>query len=175
MRQSQLLIGFVLLFTLIGCQQDRAGRTTGELPTQGSTAATQQTAAVADASGELSLALGGPGPHLTDAAGTALYALDADTAGEGCVGVCLEAWPPMLISEAQPSVAAGLQPNLVSSVQRPDGTNQVTYANKPLYRYAGDTGAGRTTGHGVDDRWGRWHLVGPGGETVAGHRAPDQD
>ena len=106
------------------------------------------------------------GAYVADSAGSALYALEGDVAGEGCVETCPETWPPVLIEQAQPTVAAGLQPNLVSVVERPDGTRQVTYGNRPLYRYAGDAGAGRTAGHGVSDRWGRWHLVGVGGEPL---------
>lgn len=167
MRQSSLLIAWVVALTFVstGCQ-DRSGRDDGDIEAAPGIATPATTPAAVDAAGELTLANSGPGPHLTDRAGSALYALDGDTAGEGCVDVCLEAWPPMLIAEAQPSVAAGLQPNLVASVQRPDGRRQVTYGNRPLYRYAGDTGVGRTTGHGVKDRWGQWHLVGPGGETL---------
>lgn len=162
MRRPLLIICSALLSSsLAGCQDD-AEQTTIDRP--GSTAATQATTpAATDAASELTLARAGPGPHLTDGAGSALYALQGDIAGEGCVDVCLEAWPPMLVADARPSAAPGLQPNLVATVQRPDGTHQVTYGNKPLYRYAGDTGVGRTTGHGVKDRWGQWHLVGPDG------------
>ena len=156
--------GVLLSLSLAGCQ-DGAEQTTVERP--GSTVATQATTpAAADAAGQLTLVRSGPGPHLADGAGSALYSLEGDIAGQGCADVCLEVWPPMLVSTAQPTAAAGLQPNLVSSVQRPDGTRQVTYGNKPLYRYAADTGLGRTTGHGVKDQWGQWHLVRPDGETL---------
>lgn len=170
MRRPLLITcGVLLSLSLSGCQdgaeQTTAGPATADRP--GSTVATQATTPAAmDAAVQLTLVRGGPGPHLADGAGSALYSLEGDTAGQGCVDVCLEAWPPVLVSEAQPTAAAGLQPNLVSTVQRPDGTRQVTYGNMPLYRYAGDTGLGRTTGHGVKDRWGQWHLVGPDGETL---------
>lgn len=167
-RPLLITCGVLLSLSLGGCQ-DGAERTAGQTTVDGpgSPVATEATTpAAVDAAGQLTLVRGGPGPHLADGAGSALYSLEGDTAGQGCVGVCLEAWPPMLVSEAQPSAAPGLQPNLVSSVQRPEGTRQVTYGNKPLYRYAGDTGLGRTTGHGVKDRWGQWRLVGPGGETL---------
>lgn len=169
--------GVLLSLSLAGCQGG-AERTPGEqasVPRPDATAAEEATTpAAADAAGQLTLVAGGPGPHLADGAGSALYALEGDTAGQGCVDVCLEAWPPVLVAEAQPTAAAGLQPNLVSSVQRPDGTRQVTYGNKPLYRYAGDKGLGRTSGHGTMDQWGQWHLVGPDGGTLPAESAGDQ-
>ena len=170
MRRRLLITCSALLsLSLVGCQDD-AEQTTIDRP--GSSAAMQATTPAAmDAAGDLMLARTGPGPHLTDGAGSALYALQGDIAGEGCVDVCLEAWPPMLVSDATPSAAAGLQPNLVATVQRPDGMHQVTYGNKPLYRYAGDTGVGRTTGHGVKDRWGQWLLVGPDGAMLPAGQA----
>ena len=174
-RPLSITCSVLLSMALAGCQ-DGAERTAE--PTTvggpGSPVATQATTPAAiDAAGQLTLVRGDPGPHLADGAGSALYSLDGDVAGQGCLDVCLETWPPMLVAEAQPSAAAGLQTNLVSSVQRPDGTRQVTYGNKPLYRYAGDTGLGRTTGHGVKDRWGQWHLVGPdGGALPAAAGAP---
>lgn len=49
----------------------------------------RQTQAAASAAGELTLVQACPGPRLADAAGSALYALEADVAGEGCVHTCL--------------------------------------------------------------------------------------
>jgi predicted lipoprotein with Yx(FWY)xxD motif len=39
---------------------------------------------------------------------------------------------------------------------RPEGSTQVTYKNRPLYRYSGDTKAGDTNGDGVG---GIWHVA----------------
>ena len=36
---------------------------------------------------------------------------------------------------------------------RSDGSNQVTYRGRPLYRFAGDQVAGDTTGQGISDVW----------------------
>ena len=84
---------------------------------------------------------GGPGPYLTNSAGSAVYFMEGDTDGSGCVDACTEAWPPVLV-------------------------DQVTYNQHPLYRYAADVGAGRTAGHGVEDQWGHWHLIDPAGDAL---------
>lgn len=128
-------------------------------PGAGSPAASGPTLAIAER--------GPRAPYLVDAGGMAVYALEGDRTGAQCVGDCLEAWPPVLMGNVQPSGAAGLQGAMVSFVARPDGTRQVAYNGHPLYRYAGDGGAGLTNGHGVKDRYGTWFLVSPQGEAVA--------
>ncbi|MDQ3270074.1 MAG: hypothetical protein M3Q11_07820 [Pseudomonadota bacterium] len=158
------------LFGIAACQ-DRSnvaapGSQPAQAPAPGSSQPTPaaQTPAAASAAGALTLVQAEPGAYVADAAGSALYSLEGDVSGEGCIDRCLEVWPPMLVSQAQPGAAPGLAPNLVASTPRADGTVQVTYGNKPLYRYAGDAGAGRTAGHGVKDQWGQWSLVGADGE-----------
>jgi predicted lipoprotein with Yx(FWY)xxD motif len=44
-----------------------------------------------------------------------------------------------------------------------DGSNQVTYAGKPLYHFAGDAKPGDTNGQGVGKVW---FVVGADGELV---------
>lgn len=108
----------------------------------------------------------GGASYLTDSAGNALYAVAGDELGEECTGACLEAWPPLLVQDVQPVAGDGVQAGLVATVPRADGSTQVTYEGQPLYRYAADTGAGRTAGQGVQDQWGQWHLVAPDGSPV---------
>lgn len=108
----------------------------------------------------------GGGTFVTDAAGTALYMLEGDTDGSKCTGACLQAWPPVLATGVQPTGGAGLQPAMVSTIRRPDGSTQMTYNGHPLHHYAADSGAATTSGHGVKDQWGTWRLVSPQGEPV---------
>lgn len=111
------------------------------------------------------------GGHLVDSAGTAVYHLAGDRDGSKCVGDCLVAWPPVLVSNVQPSGAAGLQGAMISTTPRPDGSTQVTYNGLPLYRYAADGGAGSANGHGVKDKYGTWHLVSAQGTPIAASHA----
>lgn len=129
----------------------------------------------------LSVATGTAGAYLADNRGRAVYMLQGDTDGSKCTAACLEAWPPLRAPAGTPGAtgAAGsagmtgttgaegnLRMDLVGTVQRGDGTSQVTYNGHPLYHYAKDTGAGTTTGQGVDDQWGEWYLVTAEGEAM---------
>jgi len=111
---------------------------------------------------------GGPGPYLVNSAGSALYYVEGDTDGAKCVDQCIEVWPPLLVAEAAPTPGAELEAGLLGTIEREDGSTQVTYNNHPLYRYAADVGVGRTGGHDLQDKWGHWHLVSPEGEAVTG-------
>lgn len=112
----------------------------------------------------------GGGTYVTDSAGNALYMLEGNRDGTKCTGACLEAWPPLLVGDAQPTAGPSLEASMVASMKRPDGAMQVTYNNHPLHRYAADTGRGRTAGHDVHDQWGGWYLLTPRGEKHAGAR-----
>lgn len=101
------------------------------------------------------------GQVLTDQDGFTLYRFDEDTAEpakSNCDGDCAEKWPPML-AEGDVQVD-GVDPQLVGSVIRTDGTKQVTVGGWPTYRFAKDTAAGQTNGQGVGDTW---YAVTPNG------------
>jgi len=93
------------------------------------------------------------GKILVDANGRTLYVFDKDTAGTiACTDPCTGTWPPLTVTGAQASPSmSGL-----GTVKRPDGSTQVTYKSRPLYRYSGDTKAGDTNGDGVG---GLWHAA----------------
>lgn len=104
--------------------------------------------------------------YLVDASGQSVYALEGNAGGTKCDAECEKAWPPVLGHVAPGTVAPGLQPGLLASHPRQDGAAQVGYANQLLYRYAGDGGAGSTSGDGVKDKWGSWHLVSSAGTAM---------
>lgn len=114
-----------------------------------------------------------PGPnggsYLVDSAGRAVYMLEGDRDGSKCTGSCLQAWPPLLVTESRPTAGPNLEPSMVGTVQRPDGSMQVTYNNHPLYHYAADSGRGMTTGHDVKDQSGHWYLLNARGGEYSGN------
>ena len=78
--------------------------------------------------------------------------------GDSCEGDCADVWHPMV---AEGKVVAeddsGLDPALVGTTTRSDGTSQVTYKGKPLYTYSKEqpgavTGAGSSFG-------GTWRVA----------------
>ena len=73
------------------------------------------------------------GAVLVDAKGRTLYVFDLGA----CTGSCAAAWPPLLPT-ARPSGPKGL-----GTTRRADGKLQVTFAGKPLYRYALDAKPGQ--------------------------------
>ncbi|GHA70268.1 COG4315 family predicted lipoprotein [Cognatilysobacter bugurensis] len=111
------------------------------------------------------------GTFLADSAGRAVYMLEGDRDGSKCTGGCLQAWPPLLVTETQPTSGANLDPALVGSIKRPDGSMQVTYNSHPLYHYAADGGRGMTQGHDVKDQTGHWYLLTTRGEPYKGDGA----
>lgn len=121
----------------------------------------------APAAGGMRIALSQGSPsYLVDAAGASLYALKGNRDGTRCDAVCESAWPPVMSSQALASAASGVDGARLATLRRADGRMQVTYAQQPLYRYAGDGGAGRTSGHSVKDKWGEWSLLAASGEAL---------
>lgn len=88
---------------------------------------------------------------LADPAGMTVYTFDKDGVNSGksvCNGACADNWPPLA---APASVAAPY-----SVVLRDDGSRQLAYQGKPLYRFKGDSKAGERSG---DDVKQVWHVV----------------
>ncbi len=103
----------------------------------------------------------GLGTILVDGAGMTLYLFTNDSPGVStCEGACLEAWPPVL---GQPSAGTGADDSRLGTLERSDGTTQVTYNGWPLYRWAQDNAPGDTTGQGVN---GIWWVVDPDGDPI---------
>lgn len=112
------------------------------------------------------------GSYLTDARGRSLYMFAADTAGKSaCTGSCATYWPPLLGMPAQPASAAVMSTKL-GTIRRSDGTTQVTYSGHPLYLYIGDGKAGDTKGQGLNLSGGKWWLLSPAGNPIAGAPKP---
>jgi predicted lipoprotein with Yx(FWY)xxD motif len=111
-------------------------------------------------------AKGSVGTYLTGASGRALYIWLADTSGKSsCAGACAKVWRP-LTATSTPKVASGANAADITLISRSDGTKQVAYQGRPLYYYAGDTGAGTTNGQGSNQFGAKWFLISPSGGQV---------
>jgi predicted lipoprotein with Yx(FWY)xxD motif len=90
----------------------------------------------------------GVGKILVDEEGMTLYYFQKDQKGSGkskCEGACAEAWPP-LITEGEPEAMTGVKAAMLGTIQRKDGTTQVTYAGWPLYTFVEDKKPGEDNG-----------------------------
>jgi len=98
--------------------------------------------------------------------GKVVYVFGADRGSTSrCYGVCATAWPPLLTS-AKPLAGTGVQAKLLGTTKRKDGTLQVTYNGHPLYRYAGDSKPGDTTGQGLKQFGAEWYVLAASGDKI---------
>ena len=93
------------------------------------------------------------GDYLVAANGFSLYTFANDAPGvSNCVDQCAENWPPLLAFGDNLVAGAGIDGEL-GTIERADGSRQVTYNDMPLYLWVQDTAPGDTTGDGVGDVW----------------------
>ena len=102
--------------------------------------------------------LPGVGTVLVDNSGKTLYFTDSDMPGAiKCTAECNTLWIPA----AAPS-GSSLGANM-GTVQRPDGTSQLTYQSKPLYTVTLDTKEKPAFGNNQTDSFAgtdfTWHAV----------------
>jgi predicted lipoprotein with Yx(FWY)xxD motif len=108
------------------------------------------------------------GKMLASRSGYTLYLFVRDTAGKStCYGACAAAWPPDL-THGKPAVApgSGVNPKLLGTTRRQNGTLQVTYSGHPLYLYAGDKQPGSMHGEALNQFGGRWYVVSTFGKAI---------
>lgn len=117
----------------------------------------------------------GLGRVLVDGQGRTLYMFPPD-AGRGvtCTGACAGTWPPLVIADSNaPTADAGVIKADLSTVADPNtGARVVTYAGYPLYRYAGDVGAGTANGQALFLDGGPWYVLDPDGQPVTVRPGP---
>ena len=114
----------------------------------------------------------GLGQVLVDSEGHTLYAFSGDGPGTPrCDGACAKAWPPLLDENSEPQPSNGTAATRLGTVARADGTQQVTYAGHPLYRFGGDKKPGDANGQGSTAFGGTWTAL-KGSGTPAGQSAP---
>lgn len=98
------------------------------------------------------------GSFLADMSFRTLYVFANDTTPgtSACVDGCAANWPPLTIPAGASPVAQGYLPGTLGTIQRPDGSTQVTLDGRPVYRFANDANPGDANGDGVG---GVWSLV----------------
>ncbi|MBW0108253.1 hypothetical protein I4I84_05815 [Pseudonocardia sp. KRD-182] len=97
------------------------------------------------------------GVVVTDGDGRLLYRSEADGTApptSRCADACSASWQPFTVGTGQQPLLLGVDPALVGTLIRSDGTRQVTLAGWPLYRDPADRGALTDSGrHGESDQW----------------------
>ena len=112
------------------------------------------------------------GLYVIDMSGRPVYALvRSGAAGSGtttvdCTGACAQDFLPVI---GRPRVETGgaIDPNILGTIRRSDGTRQVTLNGMPLWRYKGDQVSTHTRGHGMMVPGGSARLVWPDGKVAA--------
>jgi predicted lipoprotein with Yx(FWY)xxD motif len=162
MRRTLVLVAAVAVL-LTACGGDEAEPTAGEgQDTQEGPAATVE---VADSD---------LGEVLVDAEGNTLYMFVPDEEANGeptCYDDCAEAWPAFEATD-EPTAGSGVDQSMLATVERKDGTDQVTYNDLPLYYFSGDEAAGDTNGQGLNEVW--W-VVSPEGRPIKGDKGANGD
>ncbi|WP_205422186.1 hypothetical protein [Marinobacter sp. Arc7-DN-1] len=106
------------------------------------------------------------GAYLADSEGRSLYLFEADEAGKStCYDACANAWPPYTTS-GEPWAGKGVDADALGTLERRDGTMQVTYDGWPLYYFIKDKAPGDTRGQDINGFGAEWYLVTPCGQKV---------
>lgn len=106
------------------------------------------------------------GPLVGDARGEAFYLFDRERSSRPrCYGDCARVWPPVL-ARGRPVAGRGVDPRLLGTTRRADGSLQVTYRDRPMYFYVGDS-PGVVLCHDVFEYGGSWLVLGPSGRALA--------
>ena len=106
------------------------------------------------------------GRVIVDSKGRTLYLFEKDTSRRSaCSGPCAQYWPPLLTHGA-PVARTGAKQSLLGKIRRADGTQQVTYAGHPLYRYIGDSKPGQTNGEGSQEFGAGWDVLSTSGKKI---------
>jgi predicted lipoprotein with Yx(FWY)xxD motif len=94
----------------------------------------------------------GVGDVLVDSSGMALYTNDVDTTTRiTCTDQCAAEWLPLAApSGGEPTSDDSAIQDKLGTMQRPDGSSQVTFDGLPLYTFVDDT-PGQVTGDGFSD------------------------
>lgn len=151
---------------LAACGGAAAAQSPTSAPPTATALSTQASSGNHAQAGSLKVANSSLGKILVDSQGVTLYMLTADSSDQStCTAACAGAWPPMIVQSA-PSAEAGLQASLITTIVRPDGSEQAAYNGHPLYYFKGDTKPGDVKGEGIQSFGGTWYALSPQGQPV---------
>jgi predicted lipoprotein with Yx(FWY)xxD motif len=190
MKRSYLALGALALIAVLviaGCGGGSSSSTTTESEPATAEAETTKEAAPAKEEGKPAaeeaeaepegeatpISLGeatGVGTVLVDSEGMTLYYFQKDQKGSGkskCEGACAAAWPP-LTTEGEPEAIKGVKAAMLGTIERQDGTTQVTYAGWPLYTFVEDKKPGEDNGTDSKAFGAAWYPLHSNGKK-AGH------
>lgn len=147
--------------------QVEAGAPEAQAAPQANAAGVQATKLAATDAGDL-------GQVVVDGEGRTVYRFDNDTgkpSKSNCDGDCVTAWPPLLADDPASLQVDGIDRTLIGVVGRTDGSQQVTIAGWPAYRYSQDAAPGDVKGQGAG---GKWFAFAPTGKKAASAAAAAQ-
>ncbi len=77
-------------------------------------------------------------------------------------------WPPDTLPTgvSRPVAGPGVDPRLLGTAPRTDGTTQISYNGWPLYFWPPDRTPGTATGQGLTNAGGLWYVLDPAGNAV---------
>ena len=112
----------------------------------------------------------GLGPVLVDGQGITVYLYASDHRGlpSRCYDICAVQWPPLTLPPGvrAPVAGPGIEPGLLGTAPRADGTTQITYNGWPLSLWPPDHVPGTATGQGLTNAGGLWYVIDPAGHAV---------
>ncbi len=156
---SALLVGLVVVLAACSSPSESAAPS-ASAGAPASSAPTENPATGSPAASDLSLTIQQTtkGEALAGADGLTLYTRTDEVDGTiHCGEGCVDSWPPLT-----GTVDAGDgNADMLGTITRPDGTEQVTYNGYPLYYFTGDAAPGDATGDGLG---GVWFIAAPSGE-----------
>jgi predicted lipoprotein with Yx(FWY)xxD motif len=108
------------------------------------------------------------GTKMIDSRGLTVYFLSSDRAERSiCSAACRRVWVPVRSPGGKPHAGTGFRQSDVGSIQRSDGSDQVTFDGFPLYYFTGDKLPGETGGEGRTVLAGTASAVPPSSATRA--------
>jgi predicted lipoprotein with Yx(FWY)xxD motif len=164
-RRAAATVALVLALALVGCGggADSSSTTATEAAKTTPTLSKPKPPPPNAEEGTVFVSLGsaaGLGEVLVNSEGRTLYAFS----GEECEGACAKAWPPLLDETGEPQPSNGTAAARLGTIERPDGSTQVTYAGHPLYTFDGDKAPGEANGNGQSAFGGTWAALKGNGE-----------